>query len=289
MRSGLMPENSSRVLGSFAINFALPAMLFKSISEQPISNIFHWGYLLAYAVGSLFTFTIVFLIGRKFKGLGHTESAIYGMGSSFSNTLMIGFPITLQLFGDAALIPLALTLMVENFVMMPLTLTIAEAEKLEGNKRWSLVMSTLNRVMKNPIIIAIVLGAVVSAFNMSIPHIASDVVDMFAKTVSGVALFTIGCMLAATNLRGYYSQITMVLPSKLVLHPIAVFAAVQIIPGIDPLFASIAVILSALPMFGVFPIVASRFGLGAPCAGVLIPTTLMSFITLNIVILAVTP
>lgn len=280
----IVPEGSSRVLGSFAINFALPAMLFKSISEQTVTDIFQLNYVLAYALGSLLTFGIIFTLVRRGRGLGYTDSAIFSMGASYSNTLMLGFPITLQLLGEAAMIPLAQTLMIENFLMMPLALTIAEAGTSAESNRGKVFIQALKRVFRNPIIIAIFLGMAVSLTHLELPATANKVIDLFAVTVSGVALFAIGGMLNGLQLHRLMADVTLTLAGKLLLHPLIMALAIYLIPGIDPVSSTAAIVLASLPMFGVFPVIGHRYGLGQACAAILVPTTIASFVTLNVAI-----
>lgn len=243
-----------------------------------------WHYLVIYALGSLLPFFLVFYLNRVIWRSAAGASALYAMGASFSNSLMLGFPIARQLFGDAALIPLAMTLMVENFIMMPLALAMAEADSLQGARRFTLVLGTLKRVLTNPIILAILLGVAASLAGVELPLAAERVIDLFSSTVSGVALFAIGGMLAGPGRRGSYDQVATVLPVKLLLHPLTVALLAYLWPGLDPKMALVAVVLASMPMFGVYPIIGARYGMGEDCASILIPTTIGSFFSINLVL-----
>ncbi|MEH6576907.1 MAG: AEC family transporter [Amphritea sp.] len=284
IKYSILSRDASKSLAGFTVNFALPALLFKAISERPLSQLFNSDYLLVYAGGSLLSFTALFLIYRKLRQEKLAASAIFAMGGSFSNSLMIGYPVILQLFGNAALAPLALTLMVENFIMMPLALTLAETGRNTGSDRVKLLLTVLLRVIRNPIIMAIICGVIFSFSGLQLPVIILKVVDSFALTVSGVALFAIGGMLVGIKIRLMLTDISLIMASKLIVHPLMILLMISLVPQISKFNAAVALILASMPMFGIFPVIGQKYGVGQACAAVLVPTTIASFISLNIVI-----
>ena len=111
VRSGLLPRESTRLLGIFVLYFALPALLFKALSERDFSEIlFNLTYLLGYGLGSLAVFGAMLFIGGRFRGRGLVNGSILALGSSLSNSGFIGYPILLPLLGPSAMVPFALTL-----------------------------------------------------------------------------------------------------------------------------------------------------------------------------------
>ena len=53
VRSGLLERAGIRPLGTFVVNFALPAMLFKTMAERRLDEALHWDMVIAYGLGSL--------------------------------------------------------------------------------------------------------------------------------------------------------------------------------------------------------------------------------------------
>jgi len=284
VKFAVVPKSSSEALSSFVVNFAVPALLFQAISQRPVAEIFNRDYLVAYGAGSLLAFATLYAISLKLNRRSYSHSAIFAMGGSFSNSLMIGFPIVVQLYGSAAMLPLALTLMVENFIIFPITLIIAEAGEQSAQGKMKILATALGRIVRNPIVAAIFLGVVFSYSGAELPQVAIKVIDMFSATVSGVALFAIGSMLVGINARSAAADVALVLPIKLVVHPLMVLLVLSLFPHLDPQLKATAVILACMPMVGVYPVVAQRYGLGQTCAAVLVPTTICSFITINIAI-----
>lgn len=284
VKFSIVPKGTSQALSSFAVNFALPALLLKAISEKPVAEVFNGEYLIGYGIGSLLAFFILFIGSQRLRSKSTSHSAIYGMGGSFSNSLMIGYPVIIELFGPAAMVPLALTLMVENFLMFPLTLILADAGAQSGEHRLKVLLKSFKQVLRNPIILGILFGVISSYYGIQLPHPVTKVIDLFAATVSGIALFAIGGLLVGIRIGSVLPDISTVLPGKLILHPLMVLLVFGFLPEMEPLMMASAIILASMPMFGIYPIIAQQYGLGSTCAAILVPTTMFSFISLSIVI-----
>ena len=52
-RRGMFSKVDGQVLGRFVLNFALPAMLFNTLSQRNFAEVLNPNYLLAYGLGSL--------------------------------------------------------------------------------------------------------------------------------------------------------------------------------------------------------------------------------------------
>lgn len=286
VRFGLFPKEGIRFVSLFAVTFALPALMFKSISERPFMEILDVPYLLAYTIGSFVAFGVIFFVSRKHGGKNLTTSAIYGMGGSLSNSLIIGYPIALQMLGPTIAVPLALTLVVENLIIMPLTFAMADIGQNQKQGFWKSVLKSLPVMFKNPIILGILTGFVFSIFGLQAPSLINKGIDMLSVAVAGVTLFAVGGMLVGLQVKGMLQDVSQILVTKLVIHPLAIFAAFIFIPGIDPLYAMAAVIFASMPMFGIYPIIGERYKLGSLCAASLVPTIILSFLTINLIIWA---
>ena len=278
-----MPKEYIKALAWFIVNIALPAALFKALSAQPFHEILNVDYLLVFGCGSVFAFLLLFSIA-KLRNKTTTESALFGLGASVSNSLMIGFPIIMQLFGEEALIPFALALIIENLVILPLTLTLAQSAQHKGQSFFSVFSKSLIQLVKNPIIIAISLGVLCASTEIESPLIITEVIDVLSKTVAGISLFAIGGMLVGLEVKGMFKDISIIVIGKLIIHLLCVFAFIFLFPTMPPLYKQVAIILACMPMFSIYAVIGMKYQLGKLCSAVLLPTTVCCFITINVVI-----
>ncbi len=275
-RQGLFNKDELRLVGRFIVQIALPALLFKAVGSRPLGELLHLGYLAAMAIGSLSVFAAVWFWALKVKGRAHAAAAIQAMGSSFSNTGYVGYPIALQFLGPVAGVALALNMLVENLLMLPLVLALAA--RGQSGAGWR---SLFQPLLQNPMIWAIVLGFAVAASGVSLPAPLWKAIEWMALASTGLALFVVGGTLAGLSTRGLATQVTEIACAKLLLHPLAVLLATGLFPGMSPEVRQAAVLMAAMPMLGIYPIIAQRWGLEGPSAAALLGTTLASFFTIS--------
>ena len=281
VRTRYFPADGIRGISIFVARVAVPVLIFKALAERDIGDILNGPYLLAYGIGSLIPFAAAYLFAVKYRKQDSVSAAFYGMGSSFSNSVMVGLPVVTALFGDIALVPFALTLLIENLVMMPMTLAIADGGKQQNTRFFARVLGTLPTIFRNPIIIAILLGLLVSIADLPIPAVGTRLMELFAASATAAALFAVGGMLVGMRIGGLWVDLSIITSCKLILHPLAMVAAFALIPGIAPEFAQVAIVLACSPMFGIYAVIGEQYGKGAFCAAAMLPTTVLSFITIS--------
>lgn len=280
-RIGLLNREQIRGMGGFVINFALPALVIKALVERPIGEVLNLPYLLAYALGSLAVFGAGFGVSRWLRKDSLAASALTAMGMSVSNSGFIGYPIVAMLLGPPAAVALALGMLVENLLMIPLALALAEAGQQRAGASVAVLGETLKRLLKNPIIIAISLGLMLSLLEIRLPALPFKVIEMLASASAPVALFVIGGTLYGLKTRGLWLDVGLTGVGKLILHPLAVFAAFAVLPAVEPQLMVAGVLFASAPMMSIYPILGQRFGLEGRCAAALVVSTSLAFFTIS--------
>ena len=283
VRWGMFAREDSARLGKFVLYFALPALLFKTLSQRSFAEIFNLNYLAAYGVGSLSVFLVAFFLGRMRRKEGNPFHALCGMGMAFSNTAFIGYPILSQWLGPTAAVALALCMLVENLLLLPLMLVLAESERDTGTQKWRVAFRSIRNLTKNPLIIAIVAGFGFSFLGIRLPEPVSRPVDMLAAASVPVALFVIGGSLVGLKIWGMMRDVAIVAAGKLFIHPLVVGLMLWLLPPMDPLFRTAALGYACMPMLGIYPILAQKYRLEGFCAAALLMTTWLSFFTISII------
>lgn len=281
VKHDVVPRTGVRALGAFVINFALPALLFRTLSERSFAEIMNVGFLLAYALASLAVMAAGVAFGHFLRGRDLQVSTLIGVGMAFSNSGFIGYPITLQLLGPPAAVALALAMLVENLLMLPLALALAESGQAGGKKPHLIIGESLLRLLKSPIILAILAGFTFGVLRITPPEPLARAVDMLASASGSVALFVIGGTLVGLRLKGMVTDIVGIALGKLLLHPLAMLAALLALPPIDPKLQLAAVTLATVPMLSIYPILGHRYGQESLCAAALLATTSASFVTIS--------
>lgn len=289
VRGGLFSAVDNRAFGKFVLHIALPAMLFNILAQRPVGEILNASYALAYLAGSLVVVGLGLLWCRRVKRLDATTSAVQVMGMACSNSGFVGFPIVLLTFAPVAGIALALNMVVENILLIPLLLAVAERSR-GGSGHWlRVVADSLTRLARNPLIIGMLAGLAVSVSGLTLPPVLARTVSLFAGASGALSLFVIGGALVGLPLRGMLREAAPIAVGKLLGLPVAVLLAVHALPlvGMPPLEPSMrkaAVLMAAMPTMGIYPILAMQYGKQGLAAAAMLLTTAASFVSVNLLL-----
>lgn len=281
-RAGWFARADMGVFGKFTIQLALPALLFNALSQRSVAEILNVRYLLAYALGSLLVIGLGLLWARRVKGHSLSYSSMMAMGMSCPNSGFVGYPIVLLTLGPVAGVVLALNMVVENLLLIPLLLAVADAQNQNGQGWRPVLKQTFKGLLRNPLIIGIVLGFAVSFSGIALPAPVLRTVNLFAQASAALSLFVIGGSLVGLEVSGLRGTVSQIAVGKLLLHPLAMTLMVLwVVPVHEPALREAAIITGALPMLGIFTILSQRHGHGAISAATLLVTTVLSFFTLS--------
>lgn len=289
VRLGFVSEQLVQALGGFVLNFALPALILYALLQQDLRETLNWSYILAYSAGSLAVFLPMLLLMRAGLKRPLPQAATAALGGSASNSGFVGFPVASLALGAPALTALPLSMLVENILVIPLALALAEMGMQEGQTPGTVIRNTLRRLARTPLILAILLGVILSAIGLSLPAPLATALSMMADASVPCALFVVGGTLAGLRAGSMATDVSAIVVAKLILHPLAVTGAFLLIGGVPLGLMAAGIILASSPMLTIYPILGARFGYDRVCAAALLVATTLSFITLAIVLALILP
>ena len=281
-RWGVFERADMRVFGKFTLSLALPALLFNALSQRSVAEILNGQYLLAYAVSTLVVMGAALVWVRKVQRRSLSYSSMMVMGMTCPNSGFVGFPIILLTLGPVAGVALALNMVVENLLLIPLLLAVADSDGGAPGQWRKALQQTLIGLVKNPMIIGIVAGFLFSWSGVQIPTPVSRTINLFAQASGALALFVIGGSLVGLQVQGLKGPVAQIALGKLIVHPLVMLVTLWwVVPVDDPALRMAALITAALPMLGIYTILSQRHGHEATSAAALLVTTVCSFLTLS--------
>jgi predicted permease len=206
------------------------------------------------------------------------------LGMAASNSGFIGYPIASLILGSTAGLALALCMIVENILIIPIALGLAEAGSQTGAPVGAILSATAGRLIRNPILLAILVGIVLTAGGVTLPGPLFKAVDMLATASAPVALFVIGGTLVGINIEELGGEVVEIVTGKLLIHPLAVVAFLGLAGSVEPDLKAAAIIMASAPMLSIYPILGQRYKTGSVCAAALLVATIVSVLTISGVI-----
>jgi len=281
VRTGYVPQQHIGSISLFVVRICLPALVFTAVTVSSSGAALNWSFLFGYAIAAVAALTVGMLVMRYYFKQPAPLSWLLGLGMANSNSGFMGFPIASLVFGDVAGGVLALAMIVENMIVIPLALIASDMADARGGSGRQAIRQAFGNFVRNPLVIAIALALAVRATGLTMPEPLVRGLTMLSSVAPGVALFVVGGSVANYSMKGYWRRVTTITVGKLFLHPALTFAALSLLPGVDASLVPVGVLFAAVPMLSIFPILAERHGGGALSASALIVATIASFFTVS--------
>ena len=284
-RANVVAKTDIRGLGAFVIKFGLPALIFRSLAERPIGEIFNPSFLMVYGVASVSTFLLIFFSARVVAGRDLRAGAVQALGASTSNSGFIGYPVAFLVLGPPAVIALALAMLIENIVMISAWSGLGRKRRQRGKEAGRGGACRRHAPRAQSIDYRDRRGNGIFTLRTQTADAIFRVVDMLAMASAAVALFAVGGTLVGLKVRGMFADVGRIVFGKLFLHPAAVVLALFLAPGIDSNLAKAALIFASVPTFSVFPLLGQPYGQETVAAAALMVATILSFLTISTLLL----
>lgn len=259
----------------------IPVMLFNLASRIELPAEVPWGVIVAYFGPTLLLFAapLALAISRA-RGLRH--AALLGFAVTYSNAVLLGIPITLSAFGEEAALPLFVVVSL-NSPLLFTALALAAADEADDGHPLALLA---RRTLGNPILLALLCGLIVNLADWAPFGPVSVLLDAVSALAPKVALLAMGAGLASYRLRGEWRGAAGIGSTKLLLHPLLVYAASTAM-GLDGATRATLTVLAAMPVGINVYLMALRYRTLEPASALAVAlSTLASVVTLTLLISA---
>ncbi len=243
----VLDDGGVKGLVLFVFNFAIPVLLFRSLSQTTLPPDIQWAFLLSYFGGAVAVFVAGFVLGRRVFKRSLADQAIFGMGACFSNTVLIGIPILFTAYGPEATVPTLLIIAFHGPILMSLTAGLIQAGKGSEVTVVGQTKSVALELFQNPIILGILLGLLMNLAGWTIPGPIDRVAELLGSAAVPTALFALGASLAAYPITGDVPPALFLSSLKLLVHPILVWILAVPVFGLDGIWVPVAVTMAAMP------------------------------------------
>lgn len=295
-RRRLLPLDAIPGLNSFVLFFALPCMLYRFGSTTPLTQLLDGGVFLTYLVCALVMvgFAVAISLNRRIRW---NDASFGALVAAFPNTGFMGVPLLVALLGPSAAGPVIVTMVIDMVITTSLCIALSRLDGADEHGFAHAAENALKGMLFNPMPWSILLGGLASAVSLELPRPVMQTMGLLADAASPVALFTIGAvlarsqMLAAANkhapipLRDYLPVAAL----KLFLHPLLVLlvgtAAVALGVPLGKFALTVMVLVAALPSASNVSLLAERFGAdNGRIARIILVSTAAAFVTFSLAV-----
>lgn len=276
-RTKLVSAKAGAGLSEFVFVLAIPALLFRTVASAEFPALNPMPYWIAYFTGLAVCWLIAGALARR-MGRGTREAAIIGFSAAQSNTVMIGIPLILGIFGEAGTVPIILLLVVHSpLTMTAVALIIARDEAGKGAG-----LRILKSIVSNPILLSIGFGLIWRLVGFPIPGVMKSVLKFLGDTAAPCALVAMGMSMTKASIAGNKRMISAVSTLKLLVHPLLVYLLAVPVLHLPPVLAASAILFAACPTGINAYLLAERYRSGeSVVSGVVTLTTILAIFTMT--------
>lgn len=260
-RFGLFSDTAYRGLSEYAFSIALPAQLFRTTAAagtavaDPIGV---WGsYFLSIAI----TYVLALLLTRFVLRRPAADGVSIAMSAVYGNIVMIGLPLAVAGFGDAALVPVALILSVNTPALwLAGTLHMEWVERKPETSLIALLASLVRDLATNPLILSIFAGLAWRQTGWTLTGPVDRIFELLAMSGIPCALVALGASLIRFRIDGQIPTLAVLGLLKLVVMPGLAWVLAFHVFHLPFVSAATVILLCAMPAGANSFLFATRYG-----------------------------
>ena len=221
---GLFPVSGIDGVMKFTQNFAIPCLLFQAIARIDLSSSYDPRLLGSFYGGAALCFALGILVARLLFRRDWEDSVAIGFCCLFSNSILLGLPITERAYGPEALAGNYAILSFHAPFCYGLGITVMEFVRNRGQSGLSLLRNVSRAMFRNALVLAILGGFAVNLSGLPIPGVVDDALSLIVRAALPAALFALGGVLLQYKPEGDMKAILMVCAIALLVHPALVWS-----------------------------------------------------------------
>jgi len=276
-RFRLVGTEGLAAFASYAFNLALPALVASLLSRQPLAQAFDPRFFAALLGAGATVFAAVALLTAALSRAGLAVAGAHAQAATTGNLGFLGVPLLLAVLGERSAGPIAMAVLAEVGLLMPLgiacmrlgqgrgadngavdgAVAAAASGAVNGGRR-GLARDLVAATLLNPIVVGVILGAAVGLSGRHLPGPVDRFLAFVGSSAGPVALFALGGSLARRHLARDWGAVLGVAAAKLAVYPALAWALLRA-AGLGPEWVAAGVLIAALPTAANVFVFADRF------------------------------
>lgn len=234
-RARLFDEGAVDALMRYAQNFAAPTLLFSSIARLDLAATFQPALFLSFYTAAFTSFFAAFGAAILIFRRPVTDATAIGFVALFSNSLLLGVPITERAYGTAALAGNFAIISIHSPLFYGFGIALMEWARARGTglSGAALMRQIVRAIFAQPLVLGITAGFVVNLTGLPLPAVAWSAIGLVAATAIPTALFGLGGVLLRYRPDGDFRIIALLCGCSLVLHPALAYLLGRFALGLD--------------------------------------------------------
>lgn len=234
-RARLFGPEAVDALMRYAQNFAAPALLFSSIARLDLAATFQPALFLSFYLAAFTSFFAAFTAAILVFRRPVTDATAIGFVALFSNSLLLGVPITERAYGPGALAGNFAIIAIHSPLFYGFGIALMEWARTRGQglSGVALIRQIVRAIFSQPLVLGITAGFAVNLSGLPLPAVAWSAIDLISGTAIPTALFGLGGVLLRYRPDGDFRIIGLLTACSLILHPALTYGLGRFVLDLD--------------------------------------------------------
>jgi malonate transporter and related proteins len=272
-------------IAKFVFVFVIPMLLFIGTVHSKIPSNMEWSFLFSYYAVLVFIFALSVFLAKVVFHFSAPEQSVFSMGASYSNATIVGLPVCIYALGENAMLPLFIIISIHNLILFTIGFIVAERDSFSMASFLRNSVGIVKQLVTSPITGSLILGGFINMFSIPIYKPLEDAITLMSKAAIPAALFVLGASLNKYKIHGHIAPALMIVVLKMIIFPVLVWTLVFQVFPVSKLWASTALLTSAMPVGISAYIFSQKYQVcEAPVATSIVISTVGSIVTLSFLI-----
>jgi predicted permease len=281
-KAKVLDDGLTAGLSSLLVKVTMPCSIFMSMM-RPFTQT-----LLRESLAAFFLSGALYLAGGLL-GIGLTrlmksppnERKVWIFALIFANVGYMGFPVTMAVFGEDAMIYASMTNASFNLLSFTVGIKIFTGSFTGDSSQKNNVL----KIILNPAILCVIVGTICFLLNLRPPGPLADSMEMVGSMTTPISMLVVGSLVAKNKLSTLFNDLRVLplMAARMLVLPLLAWLLLFRFTD-NPLLLGVLVIMPAMPAGAVTAIFAEKYGGDSALASkVVVLSTLLCVITIPVV------
>ena len=285
-KTKIISNNIFRIYNFISFNFLLPLALITNFWNISFPRLIINELIITFFSAGIIVFMIGFFFSSKFFYLKTDDSALFGLGACFGNSVAFGIPLMYSILGPVDVMPYMILVLFHGLIHFTYTTLIIEWYRNRTLPGVKLIFKTILGLLKNIVLFGMFIGLFLNTSSIPMPYILSIILIPLSKIALPAVLISLGIALGGFKIFHKISHSIVLTGLKNFIQPTIAFLIAKYIFFLPSTLIIIATLASALPSGSQTYYFSYRYNsLQETITSNIVLSTFISFFTLSFLII----
>ena len=243
----IIPDQFSKIYNYVSFNALLPLALITNFWTIKFPELIVHQLILAFFGAGIIIFLIGFFFSKKFLNFKTDDSALFGLGACFGNSVAFGIPLMYSILGPIEAMPYMILVLFHGFIHFTYTTLIIEGYRNRSYSIFKMLVKTITGLAKNIVLFAMFIGIVLNYSQITFPASLEIILTSITNIALPAVLISLGFTLGKFKIINEASHSLVLTTLKNFVHPLIAFVIAKYIFSMPQLLIFIVTMAAALP------------------------------------------